>query len=102
MRKVISADMDAEILDRLMAVIRARKAERPEGSYTTYLFNEGQDKILKKVGEEAAEVIIASKNEDVAPLVYEMADLIYHLTVLMAYHDLSWEDIFRELGERYK
>jgi len=100
--KGFTADMDAEILGRLMDVIRERKTARPEGSYTSYLFNEGQDKILKKVGEETAEVIIASKNRDTAPLVYEMADLVYHLMVLMAYHDLSWDDIYRELGERFK
>ena len=85
-----------------MEVIRERKAQRPEGSYTSYLFNEGQDKILKKVGEETAEVIIASKNRDTEPLVYEMADLLYHLMVLMAYHNLSWDDVYGELGERFK
>jgi phosphoribosyl-ATP pyrophosphohydrolase/phosphoribosyl-AMP cyclohydrolase len=94
--------VDSSILDELMAVIRDRWDKRPEGSYTSYLFNEGQDKILKKVGEETSEVIVASKNNEKDPLVYEMADLVYHLMVLMAYHDLTWNDIYQELGERFK
>ena len=95
-------DMDSDILNELMDVIRDRQVKRPEGSYTSYLFNEGQDKILKKVGEETSEVIVASKNNDKDPIVCEMADLVYHLMVLMAYHGLSWDDIYRELGERFK
>jgi len=95
-------DMDSEILNELMEVLRDRQVKRPEGSYTSYLFNEGQDKILKKVGEETSEVIIASKNNEKGPIVYEMADLVYHLMVLMVYHGLSWDDIYRELGERFK
>lgn len=94
--------MDSEILNELMEVLRDRRVKRPEGSYTSYLFNEGQDKILKKVGEETSEVIIASKNNEKGPIVYEMADLVYHLMVLMVYHGLSWDDIYRELGERFK
>ena len=94
--------MDSDILNELMDVIRDRQVKRPEGSYTSYLFNEGQDKILKKVGEETSEVIVASKNNEKGPIVYEMADLVYHLMVLMAYHGLSWDDICRELGERFK
>lgn len=95
-------DMDSDILNELMDVIRDRQVKRPEGSYTSYLFNEGQDKILKKVGEETSEVIVASKNNEKGPIVYEMADLVYHLMVLMAYHGLSWDDVYRELGERFK
>ena len=95
-------DMESNILNELMDVVRDRQVKRPEGSYTSYLFNEGQDKILKKVGEETSEVIIASKNDERGPIVYEMADLIYHLMVLMAYHGLSWDDVYRELGERFK
>lgn len=94
--------MDSDILNELMDVIRDRQVKRPEGSYTSYLFNEGQDKILKKVGEETSEVIVASKNNEKGPIVYEMADLVYHLMVLMAYHGLSWDDVYRELGERFK
>ena len=94
--------MESEILKELMEVVRDRQIKRPEGSYTSYLFNEGQDKILKKVGEETSEVIIASKNNETGSIVCEMADLIYHLMVLMAHHGLSWDDIYRELGERFK
>ena len=94
--------MDAAILEKLTEVIRDRQLKRPEGSYTTYLFEQGQDKMLKKLGEEAAEVIIASKNLENGPLVYEMADLVYHLMVLMAYHNLSWDDICAELEARFK
>lgn len=90
------------VLDRLIEVIRQRQAERPEGSYTAYLFEKGQDKILKKLGEETSEVIIASKNGDRDPIVYEMADLVYHLLVLMAYHGLAWEDVEEELKGRFK
>lgn len=89
-------------MDKLAAVIRERQAQRPEGSYTTYLFEQGQDKILKKLGEETAEVVIASKNLERGPIVLEMADLVYHLMVLMAYHELSWDDIFGELEVRFK
>lgn len=94
--------MDATILEKLAAVIQSRQTNRPEGSYTTYLFEQGQDKILKKLGEETAEVIIASKNQDKGSITYEMADLVYHLMVLMAFHGLSWEDIFSELEARYR
>ena len=94
--------MDVSILEKLAAVIQSRQTNRPAGSYTTYLFEQGQDKILKKLGEETAEVIIASKNQDKRPIIYEMADLVYHLMVLMAFHGLSWQDIFDELEARYK
>lgn len=94
--------MDVAILDKLMAVIQDRQAKRPEGSYTTYLFEKGQDKILKKLGEETTEVVIASKNQGNASIVYEMADLIYHLMVLMVYHELSWDDVCKELEGRFK
>ncbi len=93
-------DTTARILDDLVQVIRDRQARRPEGSYTAYLFDQGQDKILKKMGEETSEVIIASKNNEKGPIVYEMADLVYHLLVLMTYHDVTLEDIYRELGAR--
>lgn len=94
--------MDVAILEKLTTVIRDRQAKRPEGSYTTYLFEKGQDKILKKLGEETTEVVIASKNMEKGPIVYEMADLVYHLMVLMVYHELSWDDICRELEVRFK
>jgi phosphoribosyl-ATP pyrophosphohydrolase/phosphoribosyl-AMP cyclohydrolase len=90
------------VLNELVGVIRDRQATRPAGSYTAYLFNEGQDKILKKMGEETAEVIVASKNQEKGQIVYEMADLVYHLLVLMAYHDVSLEDLYAELKARFK
>jgi phosphoribosyl-ATP pyrophosphohydrolase/phosphoribosyl-AMP cyclohydrolase len=90
------------ILNELFQVIADRKINPQEGSYTTYLFTKGQDKILKKVGEEAAETIIASKNQDKAELVYEMADLWYHCLVLLANHGYEPKDIFAELAKRRK
>jgi len=90
----------AAILNELQEVIRGRYQDRPEGSYTTYLFNQGIDKILKKVGEESAEVIIAAKNQDKGELTYEISDLIYHLIVLMVEKGISLTDIFKELRGR--
>jgi phosphoribosyl-ATP pyrophosphohydrolase/phosphoribosyl-AMP cyclohydrolase len=87
-------------LERLYALIQNRREERPEGSYTTYLFDEGLDKILKKVGEEAAETIIAAKNEDAGLLVSEASDLIYHLVVLMVERGVTLEDVRAELARR--
>lgn len=89
-----------KVLQEVFEVIKQRQAERPEGSYTTYLFNKGIDKILKKVGEEAAEVIIASKNDNQEEITYEAADLMYHLMVALAHHNLTLEDIYRELAKR--
>ena len=85
----------------LMALIEGRKIEKKEGSYTTYLFEKGLDKILKKIGEESTEVIIAAKAEDKKETVYEIADLIYHLTVLMVESGISLEDIRSELDSRH-
>jgi phosphoribosyl-AMP cyclohydrolase / phosphoribosyl-ATP pyrophosphohydrolase len=90
------------VLTELFQVITDRKANPQEGSYTTYLFTKGQDKILKKVGEEAAETIIASKNDSKEELVYEMADLWYHCLVLLANHGYEPKDIFAELAKRRK
>ncbi|MBR6228538.1 MAG: bifunctional phosphoribosyl-AMP cyclohydrolase/phosphoribosyl-ATP diphosphatase HisIE [Eubacterium sp.] len=81
-------------------VIRERKENPKEGSYTNYLFTKGLDKILKKVGEEASEIIIAAKNPEEDELTYEMADFLYHMMVLMAERGLTWEDITRELANR--
>lgn len=81
-------------------MISSRKTEMPEGSYTTYLFEKGLDKILKKVGEESAETIIAAKNEELKPLVSESADLIYHLIVLFAERGVSLEMLSKELQKR--
>lgn len=89
-----------DILLRLMKVTEDRKVNPKEGSYTNYLFNKGEDKILKKVGEEAAEVVIAGKNRDKDEISYEVADLMYHLTVMLADNDMTWGDIFDELEKR--
>jgi phosphoribosyl-ATP pyrophosphohydrolase/phosphoribosyl-AMP cyclohydrolase len=90
------------LFHELYNVIKSRKAERPEGSYTTYLFDQGLDKILKKVGEEAAETIIAAKNEDKKQLVAETADLFYHLLVLLVERDVNLDDVRDELAQRRK
>ena len=92
----------SEILNELFDVITDRKNNPGEGSYTCYLFEKGLDKILKKVGEECSEVIIASKNESRSDLVYEIADLFYHVLVLMAERGLKPEDIYEELKKRRK
>lgn len=89
------------ILGELEAVIASRDAERPEGAYTTYLFEKGVDKILKKVGEETAEVIIAAKNKDNDELRYEASDLIFHLMVLLRNNKLPLDDIMKELANRH-
>ncbi|MDR7317922.1 bifunctional phosphoribosyl-AMP cyclohydrolase/phosphoribosyl-ATP diphosphatase HisIE [Brevibacillus nitrificans] len=88
------------ILAELEALIAAREAERPEGSYTTYLFEKGVDKILKKVGEEAAEVIIAAKNRSHEELRYEASDLIFHLLVLLREQKLPLDQVLSELQRR--
>jgi phosphoribosyl-ATP pyrophosphohydrolase/phosphoribosyl-AMP cyclohydrolase len=88
------------ILFELYDVIKGRQKDMPEGSYTTYLFSKGLDKILKKVGEENAEVIIASKNRDKKEVVYETADLIYHLMVLLVEQGVELGDVFAELKSR--
>lgn len=85
----------------LMELIRGRKTNPQDGSYTTYLFNKGLDKILKKVGEESTEVIIAAKAEDKNETVYEIADLAYHIMVLMVETGISLDDIRDELASRH-
>jgi phosphoribosyl-ATP pyrophosphohydrolase/phosphoribosyl-AMP cyclohydrolase len=87
-------------LSRLEATIAQRDAERPEGAYTTYLFEKGVDKILKKVGEETAEVIIAAKNRDQAELKCEAADLIFHLMVLLREQEIPFDHVLQELEFR--
>ncbi len=88
-------------LESLMELIRGRKTEKKEGSYTTYLFEKGIDKILKKVGEECTEVIIAGKADDKKETIYEIADLAYHVMVLMIQMGISLEDIHKELASRH-
>jgi phosphoribosyl-ATP pyrophosphohydrolase/phosphoribosyl-AMP cyclohydrolase len=92
----------AEVLENLKALIESRKRERPEGSYTTYLFDQGLDKILKKVGEESAETIIAAKNDDQSALVKESSDLLYHLVVLLVERGVSLDELRDELVSRGK
>ena len=84
-----------------MKLIEGRKTEKKEGSYTTYLFEKGLDKILKKVGEECTEVIIAGKAQDKAETIYEISDLTYHVMVLMIEAGISLEDIHNELASRH-
>ena len=88
-------------LSGLMGLLEGRKKDRPEGSYTTYLFDKGLDKILKKVGEESTEVIIAAKAEDKKETVYEIADLAYHVMVLMTQAGISLEEVRAELASRH-
>ncbi|HSL53443.1 MAG TPA: bifunctional phosphoribosyl-AMP cyclohydrolase/phosphoribosyl-ATP diphosphatase HisIE [Pyrinomonadaceae bacterium] len=90
------------VLGQLYELIERRARERPPGSYTTYLFAEGLDKILKKVGEESAETIIAAKNDDDARLTAETADLLYHLLVLLVARGVSLDNIAQELASRRK
>ena len=88
-------------LEGLMNLLQGRKEQMPAGSYTTYLFEKGLDKILKKVGEECTEVIIAGKAQDKKETIYEIADLAYHVMVLMVQAGISIEDIHRELASRH-
>lgn len=88
-------------LKKLYDLLSLRKEEKPEGSYTTYLFEKGLDKILKKVGEESTEVIIAGKAEDKEETVYEIADLVYHVMVLMVEMGISPEEVLTELDSRH-
>lgn len=89
------------ILGRVEEIVRQREAERPAGSYTTYLFENGIDKVLKKIGEEATEVVIAGKNEDGAELRAESADLLFHLLVLLRVRGIALEEIWEELEGRF-
>ena len=84
-----------------MELLKGRKRDLPEGSYTTYLFQKGLDKILKKIGEECTEVIIAGKAEDKKETIYEIADLAYHVMVLMVESGISLEEIHNEIASRH-
>jgi len=92
--------MKQDILQRLTATLEARKQASPESSYVARLFSQGEDAILKKVGEESTEVILASKAGDKTHLVYETADLWFHCMVLLAQHGLSAADVLNELARR--
>ena len=91
-----------QVMDQLIRLIAEREKTMPEGSYTTYLFEKGLDKILKKVGEEASEVIIAAKNQLQEEVVYEASDLIYHLLVLLQQQEISFDRVLKELARRHQ
>ena len=100
--KVFESEDDKDFsYEDLIKLIAGRKTDKKEGSYTTYLFEKGRDKILKKVGEESTEVIIAGKADDKAETIYEIADLCYHVMVLMIDMGISLEDVFNELKSRH-
>ena len=90
-----------KVFEEVFDVIKDRKVNPKEGSYTNYLFDKGIDKILKKCGEEATEIVIAAKNPDPQETVYEMSDFLYHMMVLMAEKKISWTDLTRELANRH-
>lgn len=89
-----------EVLYQLYDIISDRKINPKQGSYTNYLFEKGLDKILKKVGEEAAETIIAAKNDDKNEVIYELSDLLYHISVLLSEKQITWDNVFEELKKR--
>ena len=89
-----------DVWKQLYQVVQDRKTSPQEGSYTCYLFEKGVDKIAKKTGEEAVELVIASKNEDKGEVIGEAADFLYHMMVLMAERGVTWEDITQELSQR--
>lgn len=100
-RKAYDGRNPMTVFDEVMATITDRKANPKEGSYTNYLFEKGVDKILKKVGEEATEIVIAAKNPDKDELKYEICDFLYHMMVLMAEKEISWQEIAKELAKRH-
>ena len=97
----VSDELHSFSLETLMEMLKGRKIDKPEGSYTTYLFEKGIDKILKKVGEECTEVIIAAKADDKKETIYEVADLAYHVMVMMVEMGISLDDIHKELASRH-
>jgi len=98
----INKKTDINFLTKLFELIRSRKAELPENSYTTKLFKEGENRIIQKVGEEAVETIIAAKNRDKDEIINETSDLIYHLFVMLAEQGIEFEDIVKNLESRHK
>jgi phosphoribosyl-ATP pyrophosphohydrolase len=94
--------MMTDILDELFSTILERKVDLPAGSYTAHLFTSGEDEILKKVGEEAMEVILAGKGQSDERLISEVADLLYHLLVLLASRDVTLDDVRTELERRHR
>lgn len=100
LKEVTKKAIASDILRVEQAIIIDRKNNPEEGSYTNYLFDKGEDKILKKVGEEAAEVVIAAKNRSKDEIKYETADLLYHLSVMLVDNGITWDDIFEEMENR--
>ena len=96
-----SSEAQGGIIDGVLRIIASRKAIPQSGSYTTKLFEGGQDKILKKVAEEAGEVLLAAKGGKRAEIVYEVADLLFHILMVLGYHDISLHEVYEELGTRY-
>ena len=96
-----SADASGGILEAVMRTIRDRRAKPQLGSYTTKLFDGGEDKILKKVAEEAGEVLIAAKGGKKEEIVYEVADLFFHTLMVLGYHDVTLQEVYQELGKRF-
>lgn len=94
------ADVPPLVLDRLMAVLRDRREKRPAGSYSAQLFDKGRDVILKKIGEEATEVVIAAKGQGRERMISEIADLVFHLSVLMVDEGIGWGEVEEELERR--
>jgi phosphoribosyl-ATP pyrophosphohydrolase len=92
----------SEVLQKLFATVESRKAQPLPGSYTAKLFAQGENEILKKIGEEAVEVIVAAKGEGDDRVIYEMADLLYHSLVLLSVRNLQWSDLEAELARRMK
>ena len=88
------------VFEQVFGVIQDRKLHPKEGSYTNYLFDKGLDKILKKLGEEATEIVIAAKNPNANEIKYEISDFLYHMMVLMAEKGVTWEEITSELAKR--
>ena len=89
-----------EVLYQVSKVIEDRKLNPQVGSYTNYLFDKGLDKILKKVGEEATEIVIAAKNPDSEEIKYEIADFLYHMMVMMVDKGITWDEVLEELSQR--
>lgn len=101
MKKVRQPEAMADILNQIYTVILDRKKRKPKGSYVASLMKSGRDKILKKIGEEASEVIISATQKKKSDIVWEVADLWFHTLVMMGYHGIKPEDIYRELGRRF-
>ena len=100
MKKEFTTKNPLRIFEDVYDVIQDRKIHPKEGSYTNYLFDKGIDKSLKKIGEEATEIVIAAKNPEKEEIKYEISDLLYHMMVLMVEKEVTWEDIVEELNQR--